>query len=109
MTPAGRYVRAAMRHWPILVILVPAAGLRALAWLAVHPAWWILGDSIDYVAGALHIQPGRWRPSGYSLLVLKPRRDEWRASGVGVVVSAGADWGGAALIVLRLRREAWSI
>jgi hypothetical protein len=60
------------RHWLFVTVLALAAGLRIVAWLAVHPAWWILGDGIGYLDDALHLQPDRWRPSGYSLLVLKP-------------------------------------
>jgi hypothetical protein len=66
----GRVLLA--RHWPFLVILALAAALRVVAWLAIHPAWWILGDSISYLQDALQLQPDRWRPSGYSLLVILP-------------------------------------
>jgi hypothetical protein len=55
-----------------LLIVGVAAGLRVLAWLAVHPAWWIMADSIGYLDDALHLRPDRWRPSGYSLFLLKP-------------------------------------
>ena len=60
------------RHWPFLVVLAAAAVLRAAAWLAVHPAWWILGDSISYLEDAVHLAPDRWRPGGYSLMLLWP-------------------------------------
>ena len=43
-----------------------------LAWHAIGPAWWIIGDSVGYVRDALTFQPETWRPSGYSLLVLWP-------------------------------------
>ena len=60
------------RHWPLLAVLAPALALRAAAWFAVQPAWWLLGDSIGYLDDAMHLQPDRWRPSGYSLLLLRP-------------------------------------
>jgi hypothetical protein len=60
------------RHWPFLVVLALAAALRVAAWLAVQPAWWIIGDSIGYLDDAMRLQPNRWRPSGYSLLLLWP-------------------------------------
>src|SRR5712691_11245097 len=65
-------VEGLRRHWPFLVLLLLAAAVRATAWLAVHPAWWILGDSIGYVMDTLPLRPERWRPSGYSLMVLWP-------------------------------------
>ncbi len=92
----GEVVRC---HWPILVLLLPAAALRTAAWLAVHPAMWILGDSIGYLDDALRLRPDRWRPSGYSVMVLRPLLEFHRLSlvtavqhvmglGVGVLVYA---------------------
>jgi hypothetical protein len=52
--------------------LVLAALLRGLAWYAIHPGWWILGDTISYLYDAMQLRPEKWRPSGYSLLVLWP-------------------------------------
>ena len=72
--PGSRTRRLLARHWPFLLILGAAAGLRVAAWLAVHPAWWILGDGIGYLDAALHPHPDWWRPSGYSLLLLLPLR-----------------------------------
>lgn len=63
---------ALVRHWPLLLLLALGLALRVAAWLAVRPAWWILGDGIGYLDDAMNFQPDRWRPSGYSLLVLRP-------------------------------------
>jgi hypothetical protein len=41
--------------------------LRILVWLCYRPGLWYLGDSISYLANALHLAPGDIRPSGYSL------------------------------------------
>lgn len=60
------------RHWPILALLLGATVLRGLAWYAVHPAWWIIGDTIGYLNVALHHVPERWRPGGYALMMLLP-------------------------------------
>ena len=68
----GRLLRTIARHLPILVVLLLAVALRVVAWYAVHPSWWILGDSIGYLDDAIHLQPDRWRPSGYSFLLLRP-------------------------------------
>lgn len=66
------WVSLAWRHRPMLAVLIVAASLRVLGWLAIHPAWWFLGDAIDYVNSALDLKPGEWRPSGYSLILLAP-------------------------------------
>jgi hypothetical protein len=49
--------------------------LRVAAWNAIHPAWWFIGDSIDYVRDAILRLPNIWRPSGYSFLLLMPLRE----------------------------------
>jgi hypothetical protein len=72
MTTRERCAHVLRQHWPFLLLLLVAAGLRLVGWLAIHPAWWILGDSIGYIDDGLHLHPDRWRPSGYSLFVLKP-------------------------------------
>src|SRR2546423_11565507 len=69
---AHRAVAGLRRHWPLLVVLVLAALLRAAAWLAVQPAFWILGDSIGYLHTAMTHQPESWRPGGYAEMVLLP-------------------------------------
>ena len=90
-------------HWPILVLLALAVALRVLAWLAVHPAMWILGDSIGYLDDALRLRLDRWRPSGYSVMVLRPLLEFHSLSvvtavqhlmglGVGVLVYAMLLW-----------------
>jgi hypothetical protein len=63
---------AVLRHWLLLAVLAPAVILRVMAWFAIHPAWWILGDGIAYLQDAIHLHPDNWRPSGYSLLLLRP-------------------------------------
>lgn len=68
----GRLAGTVWRHSPFLVLLALAGALRAYAWFAVQPAWWILGDSISYLNDAVHLQPDRWRPSGYSVMLLRP-------------------------------------
>jgi hypothetical protein len=61
-----------LRHWPLLVALAAGTGLRLLAWYSIHPAWWFLGDSIDYVRDSILRRPNVWRPDGYSFLLLFP-------------------------------------
>lgn len=68
----ARFLGVIWRHSPFLVLLVLAALLRGLAWYAIHPGWWILGDSISYLYDAVQPRPEKWRPSGYSLLLLRP-------------------------------------
>jgi hypothetical protein len=60
------------RSRPATVVLIPATTLRVVAWLAIHPAWWFLGDAIDYVNSAVNLAPGGFRPTGYSLILLAP-------------------------------------
>lgn len=72
MPASRRFPGALWRHSPFLVVLVLAMLLRAAAWYAVSPGWWILGDTIGYIFDAVHLRPDLWRPSGYSLLVLRP-------------------------------------
>jgi hypothetical protein len=69
-TARGR--EALRKHWPLLAIVALSLAVRSVAWLAIHPAWWILGDSIGYLLDTLHLRPDSWRPSGYSLLILWP-------------------------------------
>lgn len=64
--------RALLRHWPLLAVLAPAAALRVVAWFAVYPAWWVLYDGIAYLQDAIQLRPDNWRPSGYSLLLIRP-------------------------------------
>jgi hypothetical protein len=65
-------IGAVFRHWPLLVVIAAGTGLRLLAWYAIHPAWWFLGDSIDYVRDSVLRLPNVWRPDGYSFLLLLP-------------------------------------
>ncbi|HEY9476716.1 MAG TPA: hypothetical protein VIS06_23060 [Mycobacteriales bacterium] len=51
-----------------------AGALRAVVWLSLPPATWFSGDSFSYVTAAVRPEPGLWRPSGYSLLLLLPLR-----------------------------------
>jgi hypothetical protein len=108
--PAAAVRRLLGRHWPFLLVLSVAAGLRVVAWLAVPPGWWILGDSIGYLDDALHLQPDRWRPSGYSLFLLRPLH---RFHHLSLVTAAQHAMGlAAALLVyavlLRLRLPRWA-
>jgi hypothetical protein len=69
---ARRGTAAIWDHWLFLVALTAAAALRVAAWFAIHPAWWILGDSIGYIRVALTHVPETWRPGGYAAMVLLP-------------------------------------
>lgn len=60
------------RHGPFIVLLAAAAAVRILAWLAIHPAMWVLLDGVGYVLQAMDPRPGNFRPSGYALLMLRP-------------------------------------
>lgn len=70
--PAAGWAATVLRHSPLVLLLAAGAGLRAVAWCAIHPAWWFLGDSIDYVQDSLLRLPNVWRPDGYSFLLLLP-------------------------------------
>jgi hypothetical protein len=72
MGAARRFLYCVWHHSPFLLVLALGGALRLLAWNAVSPGWWILGDSISYLYDAEHLRPEVWRPSGYSLLVLWP-------------------------------------
>jgi hypothetical protein len=104
------FTRALRRHWPLLMLLAVAAGLRLVGWLAIHPAWWILGDSIGYIDDALKLHPQRWRPSGYSLMVLWPLLPLHRLAAVTLVQQAmGLAVGVLVYVtVLRLRLPRWT-
>ena len=67
-----RLLHRVSRHWPLLILLAAAVALRGLAWYAIQPASWFLGDSIDYVLGAVLRLPSIWRPGGYSFVLLLP-------------------------------------
>lgn len=69
---ARRGTATLREHWLFLAVLTAAAGLRVAAWYAIHPAWWILGDSIGYIRVALTHVPESWRPGGYAAMVLLP-------------------------------------
>ncbi|HEY4028516.1 MAG TPA: hypothetical protein VGO86_18970 [Candidatus Dormibacteraeota bacterium] len=69
---AGRGAAVLRDHWPFLAVLVLATLLRVVAWFAVRPAWWIIGDSIGYLRVAMTHQPESWRPGGYPGMVLLP-------------------------------------
>jgi hypothetical protein len=69
---ARRGTAGLRRHWPLLLVLALATGVRLAAWYAVHPAWWIIGDSIGYIHVAMTHQPESWRPGGYAEMVLLP-------------------------------------
>jgi hypothetical protein len=72
MATARRLVYGVWCHSPLILILFLGGVLRLLAWKAIWPGWWILGDSISYLYDAEHLRPETWRPSGYSLLMLGP-------------------------------------
>ena len=66
--------RGLRRHWPIAVLLVLAAALRAVVQYAYRPAL-IFPDSLRYLQFAQRFATGHWspdtiRPSGYSILVV---------------------------------------
>jgi hypothetical protein len=60
------------RHVAFLAVAVAGVTLRALVWRSLPPATWFAGDSFSYVTDAVGGAPGLWRPSGYSLLLLRP-------------------------------------
>jgi hypothetical protein len=72
MGAARRFIYGVWHHSPFLLVLLLGGVLRLLAWKAISPGWWILGDAISYLYDAEHLRPEVWRPSGYSLLVLWP-------------------------------------
>jgi hypothetical protein len=68
---AGRGLR---RHWVFGMLLVLAAGLRAVVFAAYHPAL-IFPDSVRYLQYAHNFADGHWsvdalRQSGYSVLII---------------------------------------
>jgi 4-amino-4-deoxy-L-arabinose transferase-like glycosyltransferase len=70
----GRARTGLRRHWGFGLLLVVAAGLRAIVFLAYHPAL-IFPDSVRYLQYAQHFADGRWtvdglRQSGYSVLLI---------------------------------------
>jgi hypothetical protein len=69
---AERAVALLSRHRAIAAAVLLALAVRLVAWYAISPAWWIIGDSIGYIRDALLFIPETWRPSGYALLLLRP-------------------------------------
>ena len=62
------------RHWVFAVLLVLAAALRAVVFVAYHPAL-IFPDSVRYIQYAHSFATGHWsvdglRQSGYSVLII---------------------------------------
>ena len=62
------------KHWMFAVLLVLAAALRAVVFVAYHPAL-IFPDSVRYLQYAHNFADGRWsvdalRQSGYSVLII---------------------------------------
>ena len=79
----GRARAGLRRHGGIGTLLVLAAGLRAIVFLAYRPAL-IFPDSVRYLQYAQHFADGRWtvdglRQSGYSVLLIPVvlLRDLW--------------------------------
>jgi hypothetical protein len=71
---ARRLPVALRRHWGFAVLLVLAAALRVVVFLAYQPAL-IFPDSVRYLQYAQHFADGRWTPdglrqSGYSVLII---------------------------------------
>jgi hypothetical protein len=99
----ARLPRFVTEHWTFVVLIVIAAALRGLAWFAIHPAWWFLGDSIGYIWYAVDPRPDEWRPSGYSLLVLWPLLPAHRIALV-TVVQHLMGLGVGAMVYVTLRR-----
>lgn len=67
-----RFAELPSRHGAFALVVVAAVALRALVWLSLFPANWFSGDSFSYVVDAVRGGPDLWRPSGYSLLLLRP-------------------------------------
>ena len=70
----GRARAGLRRHRGFGTLLVVAAGLRTIVFLAYHPAL-IFPDSVRYLQYAQHFADGRWtvdglRQSGYSVLLI---------------------------------------
>jgi hypothetical protein len=57
------------RHWPAVMLLAAGTVLRAMTVYAFQPALLFFGDSIGYLRGARHLQPGVIRPLGYPLML----------------------------------------
>jgi dolichyl-phosphate-mannose-protein mannosyltransferase len=69
-----RLSRALRRHWLFAVLLAMAAVLRAVVYVAYHPAL-IFPDSVRYLQYAHSFASGHWsvdelRQSGYSVLII---------------------------------------
>ncbi|MGH9056311.1 MAG: phospholipid carrier-dependent glycosyltransferase [Acidimicrobiales bacterium] len=66
--------RGIRRHWPMLVLVLAGAALRAVVTVGFRPVLWYLGDSISYLSMAVGGPAYPWRPQGYSflLLILRP-------------------------------------
>ena len=73
LTLLGRARRELRRHWVFAVLLAMAAVLRAVVYVAYHPAL-IFPDSVRYLQYAHSFADGHWsvdelRQSGYSVLI----------------------------------------
>jgi hypothetical protein len=86
-TPLARLRRAGSaaagqlrRHWAFAAVLAAGAVLRALVVIAYRPAFFYIGDSVNYFAGANDFIPHPARPFGYSFLIwlLHPLGQLWR-------------------------------
>ncbi len=74
LTRLGRAHRQLRRHWLFAVLLVMAAVLRAVVYVAYHPAL-IFPDSVRYLQYGHSFANGHWsvdelRQSGYSVLII---------------------------------------
>jgi hypothetical protein len=74
LTLLGRSRRQLRRHWLFAVMLAVAAALRAVVFVAYHPAL-IFPDSVRYLQYAHSFADGHWsvdelRQSGYSVLII---------------------------------------
>jgi hypothetical protein len=71
---ARRTRRLLRRHWLVATLLILAAALRAVVFVAYHPAL-IFPDSVRYLQYARNFTAGQWsadalRQSGYSVLII---------------------------------------
>jgi hypothetical protein len=64
-TVAAAAARILVGHRLFAVMVVAAAGLRAVAQFAYQPALFFYGDSFAYLANANHLRPEPIRPAGY--------------------------------------------
>jgi hypothetical protein len=82
-TPRRGWPRRLRRHWLAATVIAAGIVLRVLVMIAYPRAFWVQGDSQEYVATAFNHIAGYTRPSGYALF-LTPL--VWFRSTAGILV-----------------------